>query len=398
MNHRQKIEQLESFNSESEFRYFLMDMIKKIGFTDVQHTHRYGSVELGKDIIGKIEHKIEGSEWYAFVIKLGKIDGGTNNIETVKNQIKQSFEYPYRSINGDKIHINKVKVVTNSTISKGAQESLDRSPELNIYRNYSFWWNEVIIELIDKYYNEFWFPQLNEFIEQTSTKNFVNALLHELRYPIQSILSNNDFLKFKIQNDKIDKSSLISLLTRTEEDLVQLNNSISNFEHGILKSEGVSSLNIEIIDVYEVVKKVVSIIEPISKKEKNISIDINIHGRPVIRGDKNLVSQTIYNLLTNSIKYSNRNSPKIEIGFKQIENNEGNWKVIEIKDYGIGVLNDEKESIFKAYYRGGNGMKLYPSGLGIGLYVANKILTEHKGTLKLTNLMNPTIFSLYFPI
>ena len=375
-----------------------MDMIKKIGFTDVQHTHRYGSVELGKDIIGKIEHKIEGSEWYAFVIKLGKIDGGTNNIETVKNQIKQSFEYPYRSINGDKIHINKVKVVTNSTISKGAQESLDRSPELNIYRNYSFWWNEVIIELIDKYYNEFWFPQLNEFIEQTSTKNFVNALLHELRYPIQSILSNNDFLKFKIQNDKIDKSSLISLLTRTEEDLVQLNNSISNFEHGILKSEGVSSLNIEIIDVYEVVKKVVSIIEPISKKEKNISIDINIHGRPVIRGDKNLVSQTIYNLLTNSIKYSNRNSPKIEIGFKQIENNEGNWKVIEIKDYGIGVLNDEKESIFKAYYRGGNGMKLYPSGLGIGLYVANKILTEHKGTLKLTNLMNPTIFSLYFPI
>jgi len=398
MDHKQKIEQFNNFKSESEFRNFLMDLIKRIGFTDVQQTHRYGSIELGKDIIGKIDHKIEGSEWYAFVVKIGKIDGGTNNIETIKNQIKQSFEYPYRSINGEKIKINKVKVVTNNSISNGAQESLNNSVELSLYRNYNFWWNELLIELTDKYYSEFWLPQWNEVISQPYTKNLVFALLHELRYPIQSILSNNDYLKFIVQHDNIIKSDIFSLLKRSEEDLIQLNNSISNIEQSLLKNESIKNLNIEIFDVYELVQKVVSIIKPYGRKEKNLQIDISIIGKPVIKGDRKLVSQTIYNLLNNSIQYSDNKDLKIEINYKQVQNDEGNWKVIEIIDNGIGILKEEKESIFDMYSRGSEGAKKYPSGLGIGLFVAKKILVEHKGELKLTNLMNPTIFSLYFPI
>ena len=52
MNHQQKIDCLQDFKNEAEFRIFLIDLLKRMGYKNVIHTHRYGSPELGKDIIG----------------------------------------------------------------------------------------------------------------------------------------------------------------------------------------------------------------------------------------------------------------------------------------------------------------------------------------------------------
>lgn len=175
MNYKDKVKRLSQFKNENEFRLFLIDLLKKIGFKDVQHTHKYGKPEFGKDIIGKIDHSLEGEEWYAFVVKKGKILGGTNDIEITKNQIKQSFEYDYKDINGKKISINRVKVVTNGTISHGAQESIRNSSELKIYSNFSFWWNESIIDIIDKKYPEFWLPG------DAATKDYVKKLQRNIK-------------------------------------------------------------------------------------------------------------------------------------------------------------------------------------------------------------------------
>ena len=138
MNHGQKIQKLKDFKNEKEFREFLIDLLKKMGFENVMHTHKYGAIELGKDIIAKIKHPFEGEEWYAFVVKVGQIRGGTSEIENVKYQIKQCFEYQYDDLNNGKININRVKVVTNENFTGGAQESLNKSEELKIYSNFSY--------------------------------------------------------------------------------------------------------------------------------------------------------------------------------------------------------------------------------------------------------------------
>jgi HJR/Mrr/RecB family endonuclease len=153
-----KIEKLKTFSNEKEFREFLIDFLKKRGFLDVIHTHRYGSPELGKDIIAKFPHGLDGFEWYSFVVKKGRIGGGTTEVEEIKGQIKQSFEYPYKGIDGNRLKINKVIIVTNENFTTGAQDSISRSPELNIYNNYKFWWNETLIPEIDTHYSDFWLP------------------------------------------------------------------------------------------------------------------------------------------------------------------------------------------------------------------------------------------------
>ncbi|RLD41830.1 MAG: hypothetical protein DRI88_12215, partial [Bacteroidetes bacterium] len=158
MTTKEKIEKLKEFKNERHFREFLIDFLKESGFTNVMHTHRYGSPEQGKDIIAKYPHTLEGEDWYAFVVKLGRIGGGTNEIETIKNQIKQAFEYPYSGPDGKRQKINKVKVVTNENFTGGAQDQLSQSPDLQVYNNFKFWWNENLIELIDENYPDYWLP------------------------------------------------------------------------------------------------------------------------------------------------------------------------------------------------------------------------------------------------
>lgn len=158
MNRQAKIEKLKGFKDENEFRLFIMDLLGFISFKKIQHTHRYGRPELGKDIIASLEHPLDDDEWYAFVVKKGRIIGNTDVVENVKNQIKQAFEYPYETIEGKQIKINKVRVLSNENISEGAREAIGKSNNLSTYTNCEFWWNEKLIELIDEHYPDFWLP------------------------------------------------------------------------------------------------------------------------------------------------------------------------------------------------------------------------------------------------
>ncbi|WP_442846912.1 NACHT domain-containing protein [Leeuwenhoekiella sp. H156] len=195
MTSTEKNKKLATFKNEREFREFLIDFLKKIGFQEVMHTHRYGNPEQGKDIIGKIHHPITGSDWFAFVVKKGRISGGTNEIETIKNQILQSFEYPYNGINGVSININKVVVVTNENFTNGAQSQISESPKLKLYNNFSFWWNETLVPLIDDKYSDFWLP--GDAFAKEFSKNFTHLLQEEI--------SIRDLSIRKVDDKKIQK-------------------------------------------------------------------------------------------------------------------------------------------------------------------------------------------------
>lgn len=214
MKHAHKIQKLKNFRNEKEFREFLIDLLKKLGFENIIHTHKYGKPELGKDIIAKLKHSLEGEEWYAFVVKVGSIGGGTLEIENIKGQIKQSFEYPYDDLNKGKININRVKVVTNEYFTQGAQETLNASRELKIYSNFSCWWNEELIPLIDKTYSDFWLPG-DRFLKEYS-KTFNHKIQNEFEIKDLSIKKIEDAKVQKLLN--IFVTPILTELTVEEDD------------------------------------------------------------------------------------------------------------------------------------------------------------------------------------
>jgi energy-coupling factor transporter ATP-binding protein EcfA2 len=233
MTTQEKIQKLKKFQNEREFREFLIDFLKKCGFKDVQYTHRYGSPEKGKDIIAKYPHMLEGGDWYAFVVKKGRLAGGTTEIETIKNQIKQAFEYPYLDLDGNKQKVNKVKVVTNENFTGGAQDELSQSPELKIYNNVNYWWNEKLIPLIDEKYPDFWLP--GDIFTKEYSKSFSKKLQSEIAIRELSIR--------KIDDKKVQKLLDIFIEPKLTSNVIEEN---KKTHEKILKEK---CLNIKSIDV-----------------------------------------------------------------------------------------------------------------------------------------------------
>ena len=173
MSLQDKRHEMESFEDEAEVRVFLQDLLRKIGFCHVIDAHEYGNVEHGKDIIARVDHRIDGAEWHAFVVKKDRISGSAKDIEGLKSQIKQCFEHDYPLSNGEEIKIDKVKVVSNGNITKGARTTLNDSSELKFVGSVNFWDRDRLIDLVDENYPNFWRPHslsIQEFCKNTRDK------------------------------------------------------------------------------------------------------------------------------------------------------------------------------------------------------------------------------------
>lgn len=103
----------------------------------------------------------------------------------------------------------------------------------------------------------------------------------------------------------------------------------------------------------------------------------NIRG---INADATLITHTIRHLLQNSILYSDQGGKvKISMEFKQ------DMVRITVKDEGRGIPKAEQKHIFDMFYRGSNIRTINPDGLGIGLYLAKRIVQAHNGEIGFTS-------------
>jgi signal transduction histidine kinase len=113
-------------------------------------------------------------------------------------------------------------------------------------------------------------------------------------------------------------------------------------------------------------------------EEKNIKFNFQFPAYRTlkVRVDADKIIMVIQNLLDNALKYT---PPKgiVSIAVDIIENE----LIFAIQDSGPGILESEKDSIFKKFFRGSNILKLETEGNGLGLFVAKKIIEAHKGRI-----------------
>lgn len=95
-----------------------------------------------------------------------------------------------------------------------------------------------------------------------------------------------------------------------------------------------------------------------------------------IEGDPALLSQVFENILTNALKYSRPNQPVTLTGHAADHS-----AVIEIKDQGIGIPENERLNVFSPYFRAQNtgGIR----GIGIGLYITKRLVDAHGGSIEI---------------
>ena len=97
-----------------------------------------------------------------------------------------------------------------------------------------------------------------------------------------------------------------------------------------------------------------------------------------IEGDQTHLSNCIYNLVENSLKYAGE-SPKISIA-TFFDNGK---KIISIKDDGRGISKEFQAEIFDRFFRGQKGNQYQGQGFGIGLSYVKTIVEAHQGSIEL---------------
>ena len=202
-------------------------------------------------------------------------------------------------------------------------------------------------------------------------REFTANVSHELKTPLTTIsgyaqMISNGMAKaedIKEFGRKIEKESdrLLTLI----DDIINLSN---------IDEQG-SIENPENIDLSLVTEEAICVLE---KAAKERGIQIYYTKIPTfIKGNVTLVSELVYNLLDNAIKY-NKDNGKITVfvgeSAKGVE--------LSVKDTGIGIPPEDTERIFERFYRVDKSHSKKVGGTGLGLSIVKHVCACHNATIR----------------
>ena len=99
---------------------------------------------------------------------------------------------------------------------------------------------------------------------------------------------------------------------------------------------------------------------------------------PTLRGDADRLREVFTNLISNAIKYNDKASKEIEIGW--VKGTFGTPIAIYLKDNGIGIEQSHHETIFRIFERL-HAQNAFGGGTGAGLTIVKKIVERHGGRI-----------------
>ncbi|MCB0699353.1 MAG: HAMP domain-containing histidine kinase [Chitinophagales bacterium] len=216
--------------------------------------------------------------------------------------------------------------------------------------------------------------------------NFMLSVTHELKSPIAGMKLNLQTL----ERHNLDEEKKDMLVARCINEANRLNDLCSNM---LLASQMEGRQ-------YKPTKEKLSFTELLEDSLKDYSnryADRIVAGdleELNVTGDKVLLSLAINNLLENAIKYTPVDKP-VTIALIQ----KHNTACLQIADNGPGIPDDEKDKIFKKFYRVGNEETRKTKGTGLGLYLTAKIVKQHKGKIHVKdNVPNGATFEVCLPL
>jgi signal transduction histidine kinase len=208
----------------------------------------------------------------------------------------------------------------------------------------------------------------SKIIDEKKTE-FISIASHEIKTPITIIKAYTQMARgLKEQCSEQVKGILDKIDTQSSKliSLVQQLLDVSKMENGNLQyNREATELNPFIQEMLAVIRNIL----PHHEVSATLCDDVRV----VI--DKLRMEQVFSNLLGNAAKYSAKNTP-ITIMCTL----EGQYVKVAVNDKGMGMSATSIESIFNKFYRDKDVVKTH-SGLGMGLYIASKIISDHGGQI-----------------
>jgi len=206
--------------------------------------------------------------------------------------------------------------------------------------------------------------------------DFINNMTHELKTPLATISLAIDALTNEKVIHDADKIKIYSSMIKEENK--RMNKQVEKILQAARLEKEEIKLSVQQLDAHQVINKVADNML-LQIQEKNGMLTLNLTAtNPIIEADEVHISNIIFNLLDNAIKYSS-NAPHIEV---QTLNTGNGMLSIKVKDDGIGMDKETQSRIFEKFYRAHTGNLHNVKGFGLGLSYVKAIVDAHNGKIK----------------
>ncbi|KKU91025.1 MAG: PAS/PAC sensor signal transduction histidine kinase [Microgenomates group bacterium GW2011_GWA1_48_10] len=217
---------------------------------------------------------------------------------------------------------------------------------------------------------------LGEQEEAVRTRDlFISLAAHEFRTPLTTINGYLELMQQKTLQDKPISPEWIDLTLFETKRLIKLVNEL-------LEADQISNnrlkYDFQTLSLCEVVHRAVEIIQVAKPNRKAIVKDKLKYQKDNINGDFDKLLQVFLNLLNNANKYSPPNSP-ITIILGRVKSS----LFVTVQDQGVGIPKEEIPFVLQGFYKG--SQTKHTEGMGLGLYVAQRILRRHEGSIKISS-------------
>jgi signal transduction histidine kinase len=224
--------------------------------------------------------------------------------------------------------------------------------------------------------------------------DYIANVSHELRTPLTTIYGYLNILKTYPAHlfQEQEMQDMFGTMTDECQRLIRLiNNLLLSVK---VEQEGFSgTMNPIAVSLAKVVAQTCRFMDG-EIKAKNVELIIDMpEDLAPIEGNLDLLYQVFQNLIANSIKFSGK-SPRIEISAHEAD---AEHVVVHVADNGVGIEKEAIPKIFQKFYRAESQATRRP-GLGIGLFLVQKLVQLHHGEISVTSELNRgTRFILKFP-
>lgn len=220
--------------------------------------------------------------------------------------------------------------------------------------------------------------------------DFINNMTHELKTPISTIGLSSEMI---LRSDLDDAEKIKQYAGIIYKENKRLENQVERVLNIAKLDKDKISLRLEDFDVHEILEEAKDNFE-FNASDKGGEIELNLRAEMhVLKADPVHITNVIYNLLDNAVKYCIQDPHVVISTF-----NDKEYLVIQIQDNGIGIKRENLKMIFDKFYRVPTGNVHDVKGFGLGLYYVKLIIEEHKGTIGVKSMVDKgTTFTIKLP-
>lgn len=209
---------------------------------------------------------------------------------------------------------------------------------------------------------------------EENRKELLANISHDLKTPITSIIGYVEGIKDGVANTPQKMEKYLSTVHFKAKDMDSLIDELFLFSKLDLKKE---PFHFETVELDKYMKDYAEELY-LDLLQQGIHLELHLLNKPIfVKVDREKLKRVLANLISNCVKYMNKNRKKISISLHERLGD----VIVKVEDNGQGIEPSALPNIFERFYRAEQSRSSETGGSGLGLAIAKQIILEHRGEI-----------------